>query len=291
LDPANRFGPATRFTGNPAFTLIELLVVIAVIAMLAALLLPALTRAKQKAYMTVCRSNLRQFSLAMHGYRSDYQAYPPDVGEGIFPYLGVKVVLVDDPVMGPGETSGVGVYDCPDYVRLPGARPDPTYGFTSYGYNKNGVAVYFNVEGVPEFSGLGLGGHARTIPSDQVLPPPPAVGEAEVLRPADMFAFGDSVLTWVSGERKNSILGYSGLWLANIRPGNSRGGTLGGTEMLLGDGVYQRRHNLRFNVLCCDGHVETLKIKNLFSLRPDVLARWNNDNQPHPELVTDWGNR
>ncbi len=61
--------------------------------------------------------------------------------------------------------------------------------------------------------------------------------------------------------------------------------------MLLGDGVYQRRHNFRFNVLFCDGHVETLKKENLFSLRPDVLARWNNDNQPHPELVMNWGSR
>src|ERR1035441_8719181 len=58
------------------FTLVELLVVIAIIAILAALLLPALSKAKAQGQSTVCKNHLNQIGKAMTMYISDYNIYP-----------------------------------------------------------------------------------------------------------------------------------------------------------------------------------------------------------------------
>ena len=104
---------ARRFGANPtpcphtlcdsdrsAFTLIELLVVIAIIAILAALLLPALARAKQKAWTVGCLSNLKQLETCWHLYALDNQDLLPPNNSVMFTQrhrLGYQRFLVPRP--------------------------------------------------------------------------------------------------------------------------------------------------------------------------------------------------
>jgi type II secretory pathway pseudopilin PulG len=68
--------PASN-SGGKAFTLIGLLVVIAIISIVAALLLPALSRARAQAHSTTCKNHLRQMCLALQMYVDEHQSRYP----------------------------------------------------------------------------------------------------------------------------------------------------------------------------------------------------------------------
>jgi prepilin-type processing-associated H-X9-DG protein/prepilin-type N-terminal cleavage/methylation domain-containing protein len=249
-----------------AFTLVELLVVIAVIAILASLLLPALSGANRSARFTSCKSNLRQVGLALATYVSDFNAYPPnfvvDSGTPNSPGFKMWADLIE-PYAGGGKTNANftdPVFACPSDMN-------------PYGYNQTGV------DPVPFPGDLGLGGYQSVnlvsgpFVTTRQSPPLDPVRETQVIVPSDMIGIGDL------GVRDNygmvlPVVGSIGfIMTADSSPDQSA------------YDYSKKRHGSKANLVFCDGHVEGLKFTGLYMNQDQQLQRWNKDHLPHRERV------
>jgi prepilin-type N-terminal cleavage/methylation domain-containing protein/prepilin-type processing-associated H-X9-DG protein len=233
------------------FTLIELLVVIAIVAILASLLLPALSRAKATAGVARCQSNLRQISFALRMYLDETGRYPH---AAIFQFGQTQdrpVFWFDalEPYSGSKWTNGL--YQCPASLLRANQRgvfftPEFATAQGDYGYNFRGTGA------LPLGPGFGLG--PEWFPSSANESPTfPTAHEASVLAPSDMIAIGDSPYT-------------SGL----------------DPQFLHFDRIYSH-HGTGANHVFCDGHVEFGKTNRVYAKTPEARRRWNRDHQPHPE--------
>lgn len=221
------FGPRPSTLGPRlgAFTLIELLVVIAIVAILAALLLPALARAKAKAKHTNCLSNLHQMGLAAQMYVNDHDgtfpvAYYSAMENGVMisyawdlTTIGSSPSRVAPGLLWQGQTA-MAIHQCPAFAGGANWANDP---FTGYNYNTSFIG-HGQFENIPE----------------------PAKAAA-VKNPALTALFGDG--------------GYSGGANKFMRapwpnPGDQTfSGRWAGTQAF--------RHQKRSNVAWVDGHAES----------------------------------
>jgi prepilin-type N-terminal cleavage/methylation domain-containing protein/prepilin-type processing-associated H-X9-DG protein len=251
------------------FTLVELLVAISIIAVLAALLLPTLSRAKASAQRIGCINNLRQIGLAVTLYTGEFQAYPLYRSPMLQTSIGSPIGLFqpDDSVPWPrlieawiGADWTYAIFRCPGFAS--------TNTLSMSGVSGSWGGYDMNILGTSHHVPLGIGGrNPEPVRMVQSLDPVP---ESDVAHPSQMIGFGDVVV----GLEGVGLEGSS-LCQLSFSAYHRRIRTFP---------LEQRRHRGLFNIVFCDGHVESLTTNRLFSFSDDVMLRWNRDGLPHSEI-------
>ena len=232
------------------FTLIELLVVIAIIAILAAMLLPALAKAKQKAKGIQCVSNMRQLGLAMRLYMDDNSGslvywrrgasapgFPAVTVDSSFIVSGTAFVYWPDMLRLAGYAQARTIFDCPAVKALATATlgGSSTNNFLGIGLNR------------PEFGVEYITGDLK-----------PPVKEGNVSKPSESLVIADAgaVTTQTLGLRPD-------LWVEDTATGGT-GSTYFITPSFYGYpnvAPYRSvpRHSARVSTVWFDGHAEAFR--------------------------------
>jgi prepilin-type N-terminal cleavage/methylation domain-containing protein/prepilin-type processing-associated H-X9-DG protein len=273
-------GPRTEWRG---FTLVELLVVIAIIAILAGLLLPALSRATVKAKATVSLSNLRQLGLGMQLYRLDHDAlFPvhssvPVPGELrrrwadlIHPYMENTQVYMT-PLLRPAEREFMNKAFA-HTLNPDGTENERTVHYGGYGYNYQYLGNSRRPGGIPPFHARDTDIHS---PSRTLM-----LGDTKGARkgnPENPYGFDGSGVYVIDPPLGSMLLGSRGSRRTLDGPGSGNAYYEGGNdESDAHRATPSDRNGGRVNIVLVDGHGASIRPEELDGRTLSADGRPNN---------------
>jgi prepilin-type N-terminal cleavage/methylation domain-containing protein/prepilin-type processing-associated H-X9-DG protein len=266
----------SRWEGG--FTLVELLVVIAIIAILAAMLLPALSQAKQSAQATACMSNSKQIATAVMMYTGDNKEVYPNVWWIDGPYknalglpCGGEWKTTPAIILAP-YLSTPNIWVCPrkqrglTYTSQAGVWNPSITGFISYGFNY-----------------LGLFGGSADEPlvfkTSSVLQPSSLVALDECNGSSNPAEIGGSV-----GDGNADAAWHDDFWSVNSYPNTTEEGVANFRFQ-----TQSGKHSKRLNIVYADGHAAPSKPSELFwGQYYDMFANNANGSAKTRDGFKDW---
>ena len=270
------------------FTLIELLIVIAIIAILAALLLPALQSAKRSAYTAGCASNLKQMMVCALQYVGDTKyVTPAKSGGGNNDSLWERLILRYTPY----SNQDVGYKGVPPAVNKQPFSTLKLFQCPADKYPRNSVGAGLPIRtyamnhspgggtGNEEKVGDTVGGQSICNDSNDGRGFSVGLLYSKIPMPSHMIYFAEYVPS--ANHSRSNRTGFFSAWWSSISCPSQQSEAWGGDESADGsssfDSVTTTLHSKMWNYAFCDGHVKLMYPRATIR-RDQKLSRWNAGN-------------